>query len=411
MFVCLSLLSNRLFTMESDIRILFIHSIEQHIKQNEFIKLSLGNYKGTDPDLKNIYVKPVQIKKQLNLSFTYRYKTRDITKNYTVQEALRLIGDLFNAHNFAASTLFITQANITCQQSKNKSWATTSSEPTAKMPTTLTHDHQKERKLAQGSKNYLHRLKLTDEMGNVYKNAQDKWKQINHYIELLSTMLKELPAGDVLQVVDMGSGKGYLTFALYDYLVNVLGKPSSIVGVEYRKDMVELCNRIAKMSSFANLRFEEGSIDEYRPKIRLDVLIALHACDTATDDAIAKGIENNAHLIVVAPCCHKQIRREMEKSKVDNRLDFLLKHGIFLERQAEMVTDGLRALILEYYGYQTKIFEFVSDAHTPKNVLVVGVKKSVTQKRKDEILIKIKATKEFFGIGYHHLERLVGLEV
>src|SRR5690606_21493052 len=123
------------------------------------------------------------------------------------------------------------------------------------------------------------------------------------------------------------------------------------------------------------LSFMQGTIENYQPEKNLDILIALHACDTATDDAIAKGIKNNAALIVVAPCCHKQIRREMEKNKVKNDLDFLLKHGIFMERQAEMVTDGLRALVMEYFGYQTKAFQFVSDAHTPKNVLVVGEKR------------------------------------
>ncbi len=396
--------------MESDIRTLFIRSIEQHINQKDFIKLSLGNYKGIDPNLKNIYVKLIQIKHQLKLSFTYRYKTRDITKNYTIEEALGVIDDFFNANNFASSTLFTTHANITCQQNKNKSWHTASSEPTGKMPTNLTHDKQKERKLADGSKQYLHELKLTDENGKVYKNAQDKWKQINHYIELLSTMLKALPSNDRLHVVDMGSGKGYLTFALYDYLVNVLGRPSSIVGVEYRKDMVDLCNDIAKNASFDNLTFEEGSINEYCANDNLNVLIALHACDTATDDAIAKGIEHNADLIVVAPCCHKQIRREMETLKTHNELDFLVKHGIFLERQAEMVTDGIRALILEYYGYHTKVFQFVSDAHTPKNVLIVGAKGVVSQERKRDILTKIRTTKSFFGIGHHYLESSLGLD-
>ena len=223
-------------------------------------------------------------------------------------------------------------------------------------------------------------------------------------------MLKDLRHRDMLQVVDMGSGKGYLTFALYDYLVNILGRPATVVGVEFRKDLVDLCNRIAGTASFRNLRFEEGSIDEYNANDSLDILIALHACDTATDDAIAKGIEHNADLIVVAPCCHKQIRREIETAKVDNELDFLVKHGIFLERQAEMVTDGIRALILEYHGYHTKVFQFVSDTHTPKNVLIVGEKKSVSQQRREEILMKIKTTKIFFGITYHHLERLLGLE-
>jgi len=172
---------------------------------------------------------------------------------------------------------------------------------------------------------------------------------------------------------------------------------------------VELCNGIARKSGFENLYFEEGTIENYAPQSEFNVLIALHACDTATDEAIYQGIKADADLIVVAPCCHKQIRREMEKNKAQNELDFLVKHGIFLERQAEMVTDGLRSLILEYHGYATKVFEFISDAHTPKNVLIVGEKRGNLPVNQVETLRKIQDAKGFFGIGYHQLEVLLDL--
>ncbi|MGY0040239.1 class I SAM-dependent methyltransferase [Pedobacter sp. NJ-S-72] len=249
-------------------------------------------------------------------------------------------------------------------------------------------------------------LKVTDDNGIVYKNAQDKYKQINQYIALLDPLIRTLPVKGIKNVVDMGSGKGYLTFALYDYLVNVLKIEAKVTGVEYRQDLVDLCNKIASGSNFTGLDFVQGTIEDYKSE-NINLLIALHACDTATDDAIYKGIAGNAELIVVAPCCHKQIRRQMEKGKASNELDFLTKYGIFLERQAEMVTDGIRALILEYFGYRTKVFEFISDAHTPKNVLVVGVKTKEQLVDKEEILKKIKRTKEYFGIEYHHLESLV----
>ena len=207
----------------------------------------------------------------------------------------------------------------------------------------------------------------------------------------------------------MGSGKGYLTFALYDYLHSVLKLETEVIGVEYRQDMVDLCNQVAVKSSFDRLNFVQGTIEDYNAE-DVNLLIALHACDTATDDAIFKGIKADAELIVVAPCCHKQIRREIEQHKVKNDISFLTKYGIFLERQAEMVTDGIRALILEYFGYKTKVFEFISDAHTPKNVLVVGVKgKAHGAEKKADVLQKIKASKEYFGIGHHHLERLLEL--
>ena len=254
----------------------------------------------------------------------------------------------------------------------------------------------------------MHLLKITDERGNVIHNSQDKYKQINHYVELLSPLIKNLPTHNVLNVLDMGAGKGYLTFALYDYLNSALGLKVNVTGVEYRKDLVDLCNSIAQKSNFKDLHFSQGSIMDYDAG-SANVLIALHACDTATDDAIFKGIKANADLIVVAPCCHKQIRREIEKHKVKNELDFLLKHGIFLERQAEMVTDGMRSLILEYFDYSTKVFQFISDAHTPKNVMIVAEKKTKTDTQKKEILKKINESKQYFGIGYHHLEKLLGL--
>ena len=139
----------------------------------------------------------------------------------------------------------------------------------------------------------------------------------------------------------------------------------------------------------------------------MHVLIALHACDTATDAAIHQGIVSNADLIVVAPCCHKQIRREMEKSKASNVLDSLMKHGIFLEREAEMVTDGIRALIMEYHGYSTKVIEFISDAPTPKHVMIIGVRKHHGHVDRAAIRKKIQEMKAFFGIEFHYLEKAI----
>ena len=181
---------------------------------------------------------------------------------------------------------------------------------------------------------------------------------------------------------------------------------AKVIGVEVRKDLVDLCNNIARDFGFNGLHFVEGSINDF-DSTGINVLIALHACDTATDDAIAKGIGANADLIVVAPCCHKQIRNEMEAGRAKNPLDFLLKHGTFMERQAEMVTDGLRALMLEYKGYSTKVFEFISDAHTPKNVMIVAIKNQKSKQNDPAILQKITDTKTYFGINHHHLESIL----
>lgn len=393
----------------------FQQQIAESISSNTFLKISLGNYQGNEKELKNVYARRVKIKRTDMLSFTYRHKTRDIIKNFPIPEGISLIGH-FISNDFKVCTLFTTLKEVILEHGKKQLISMRENLVKTAVQPTLTHNKEKKRIIQPTGKTYLQELKISDAEGNVFKNAQDKYRQINQYVEILSSLIKELPAGKINNVVDMGSGKGYLTFALYDYLHNVLKLDTKVTGVEFREDLVTLCNGIAGNSGFDQLNFVPGTIENYAVD-SIDLLIALHACDTATDDAIYKGIKANAGLIVVAPCCHKQIRREMEKNKAKNELSFLTKYGIFMERQAEMVTDGIRALVLEYFGYKTKVFEFISDAHTPKNVLVVGIKTSGTdatakgqETRKAEIRQKIAESKAYFGIGYHHLERLLGLD-
>jgi SAM-dependent methyltransferase len=385
----------------------FIEACENSISDLTFVKLSLGNYKGSEENLKNIYVKRILIKGEEKLSFTYRYKTRDIVKNYSIPEGVGKVSD-FLMQDFHVSTLYTTAFDLAYENLHNKKFILKRNNPTNILVPLPDHDRTKKRLISTSEKPYLTELKITDENGKVLVNAQDKYKQINHYIEILSSLLKEIPSSETVTVVDMGSGKGYLTFALYDYLTNVLKIDNEVIGVEFRQELVDLCNKIAANTGFTKLGFQQGSIENF-DSAGTNVLIALHACDTATDDAISKGISANADLIVVAPCCHKQIRRQLEAHKTSNDLDFLTKYGIFLERQAEMVTDGIRALILEYFGYKTKVFEFISDAHTPKNVMIVGIRNPKSTMKDKHILQKIKDAKAYFGIEYHHLEKIMGI--
>lgn len=385
----------------------FLAKVDAALDTGTIKKITFSNYIGAEPELKNIYVRLVEIKRTAMLSFTYRYKTRDIVKNFPVVEGRAMLRTHVQ-EDFKAATLFSAEADYVLQ-ARGHSWTLKSLPASMAGVTIAAHDKQKARKIDANGKQYLVDLKLTDSEGQVFKNAQDKFKQINQYIEILSPMITALPNGSIKRVADMGSGKGYLTFALYDYLSNTLQQSVHVTGVEYREDLVTLCNQIAANAGFSGLDFLQGSIEGY-DTAGLDMLIALHACDTATDDAIFKGIQAGAQLIVTAPCCHKQIRREFTKGKKVNELEFITRHGIFLERQAEMVTDGLRALIMEYFGYQTKVMQFISDQHTPKNVLIVGSKGTVGARERAEILQKIRTTKEFFGIGYHHLEKLTGLD-
>jgi len=380
----------------------FITALEESLANNNFVKFSLGSYKGAEEGLKSIHGKRILVKREEKLSFTYRYKTRDIVKNYDIAEACNRIKQSLQK-DFQSAILFTTEFDIAYDQKGIKRSAPTQTEAPS-----LDHDRQKTRFIETAGKDYLRDLKITDATGIVFKNAQDKYRQINKYVEILSGLIKSLPTRDRLNIVDMGSGKGYLTFALYDYVSGVLNLKTRVTGVEYRPDMVDLCNKIARNSKFDDLQFVQGSIEDYK-NTDINILIALHACDTATDDAIYKGIQAGADLIVVAPCCHKQIRREIEKNKASNDIDFLMQHGIFMERESEMITDGLRGLILEYCGYSTKIFEFISDEHTAKNIMIVAVKDPKISPENKIIRDRIEAAKAYFGIGYHHLERLLKL--
>lgn len=373
-----------------------LSALEQSLTDDTFVRLSLSGYRGGEENLKSIHIRRITIKRAPKLSFTHRYKTRDIVKNHDMAEAISIIGTMA-AHDFHNATLFTTAFNLAMDNGRIKKQP-----PTETQSPPADHDRAKNRALPAAGQSWLHELGVTDAHGTVNKTAQDKYRQINKYIEIIGTLIKDMPGDKISRVADMGSGKGYLTFALYDHLHNTLNMPAHVTGVEYRADMVALCNDIARKAAFNDLRFTQGSIADY-DAAGTDMLIALHACDTATDDALAKGIAARAALIVVAPCCHKQVRRAMEQHKAaDPRLAPLLRHGIFMERQAEMATDALRALILEQQGYRVKVFEFISDAHTPKNVMITAIR---DRKAADPAVTdRIAALKQALGIDHHYLE-------
>jgi tRNA1(Val) A37 N6-methylase TrmN6 len=218
----------------------------------------------------------------------------------------------------------------------------------------------------------------------------------------MSVCFDKIDHSKTLKIVDMGSGKGYLTFALYDYLQNQLNLKVSVTGVELRAELVDLCNAIRTDCGFDNLTFVSKDINDFSSS-EIDVIIALHACDTATDLAIYKGVKADAELIVCAPCCHKQVRKDMG-SNSDFRA--ITKHGIFEERQAEILTDALRSLLMEREGYATKAFEFISNEHTRKNLMLVGrrLKKSSDTSKIDR---DIKKLKDAFLIKKQELEDLL----
>lgn len=375
-----------------------LNALQASLSTKEFIKMTLS--KSQQDDLKNVYVRLIQIKKVDHLSFTYRYKTNDQVKNYSLQDGVAELDHLLD-DVFKIATLFTTSNDIAYQVNKKGKASIRSSKASLSAIETVAHDKVK-KKRAQSDDLFLHLLGVTTKSGDVIPKMADKYRQINKYLEVIESLIKETALPEEVNIVDMGSGKGYLTFALYDYLVDKKGLKVNVIGIELRNELVQFCNETAKACDFTNLRFESKPIEEFTDT-RIDILIALHACDTATDDAISKGIISDSTLIICAPCCHKQIRKQ---TKGIEQASPLLKYGIFKERQFEMVTDTIRALILEKNHYQTKIFEFVSNEHTRKNVLLVGSKST---KQVDEKVIdhKIDSLKSEYGIDFHYLEKLV----
>jgi hypothetical protein len=368
------------------------------------VQLKLGGYHGDEPELKAVLVKKITVKGGDKYSFTWRYKTRDTIKNLAEPEALALLRDgLRNA--FRSAQLATTDFDMLFERNGDKQRLKRTEVKGREAPST-DHNRAKNRPLTETDKPWLKALGIAGKNGVVRNDAQDKFRQINKMVEIFAPLVAAIKTEHPL-IVDMGAGKGYLDFALYDYLATVAKQPVRIVGVEMREQLVADGNATARASGFEGLSFQAGTIAQFDAS-GVDAVIALHACDTATDDAIFKGISAGASLIAVAPCCHKQIRRQMEAGQADARLEPMLRHGIFLERQAEMITDTLRALLLELNGYKTKVFEFVSDAHTPKNNLIVAEKDGRAGRDRDAVLKQIAEIKTMFGIEQHYLEGLLG---
>lgn len=373
--------------------------IKSSIVADTFVKITLSKPIRKNDGLRNVYIRLVNIQGQQKFQFTYRNKTNDVVKNFSMEETFEQIEDLL-MNTFRSGVVFTLPDDIQVFISKKKAITLKKVAPsfTNKLPET--HDRPKEKRAV--NKDYLFHLGVTDKEGNVIPKMADKYRQINKYLEIIESLINGVKLPKKIQIVDMGSGKGYLTFALYDYLKNDRHKEVSVTGIELRDGLVKYCNDVAQKCGFEDLHFENKLIQDYDNK-KIDILIALHACDTATDDAIAKGIVANAGLVICAPCCHKQVRQQLKGVEQESPL---LKYGIFKERQFEMITDTIRALILEKHQYTTKVFEFISNEHTRKNVMLVGSKNNKKVDTK-EINTKIKDLKNQYHIDFHYLEKQV----
>ncbi len=380
----------------------FVAAFATSLNDKTFVKMTLGNYRGTDAHLQKLLIRIVATKKGARLFFLYRQDTRDTAKNFEFAEGVAKVQEAVGT-DFFSGHLFTLDHDFQLDIGKKGKSRLNVAKPTFKDQPETAHNREKQTLVNQNSF-YLKALGITTDQGEIRDKQQDKWRQINKFVETLGSLIDKSPLADrtELNIVDMGAGKGYLTFAAYDYFKNTRKINVKITGVDTKSELVGLCSDIAKSSEFENLKFVHGWIGDYELK-NVDVLIALHACNTATDDAIFKGIRAGVELIVVAPCCHQEIRPQM---KAPDFLSGIFRHGIMLEREAETVTDGLRSLLLERSGYSTRIFEFIATEHTPKNNLIVGTKhaKTVNREKLDE---QIKAIKEFYEIRVQRLENLL----
>ena len=380
----------------------FIEQLRRSLRDGSFVKLTLGNYKGVETQLQKILVRQVRTKKGMRLFFLYRGATRDTAKNYDLETGVGLIDEALDGQFFSGH-LFTTENDYQLEIGKKGKARLNAGKPTFRTVPLADHDREKKTQV-DSSAFYLKALGITDETGRVRDKQQDKWRQINKFVEVLANLVDKsgLKDRNDLKIVDMGSGKGYLTFAAYDYFSNIRGINVSVIGVDTKQALVELGNSVASASGFDGLTFVVGNITDFAVE-NVDILIALHACDTATDEALYKAIAANAQLILAAPCCQKEIRPQIKPPEM---LKDVLKHGIMMERTAETVTDALRSLLLERSGYSTRLFEFVPMEHTAKNIMLVGTRQSAP-KPPETFDEQITQLKNFYGIDHQRLETLV----
>jgi len=395
------------------------------LAQDPACKLVLAHYMGGADDidalgggqtLSRVMLRQVVLKGQPHLSAVLRYPTRDVTQNWPLDAALARIDGWLqaarfrNAHLHSGATEWqyavSKKGKATLRSGQHGPAATApSASPTASdtpAEATGAHNREKHRFIAL-DRPFLRELGVTDGQAHLVPAMARKYKQINKFVEVLASALSRsrLAAATDLHVVDFGSGKGYLTFAIHDWLRSQ-GVAAQVTGVELRDELVRLCQGVIDRLQLQGMGYEQGDVRDYHPA-RLDVMIALHACDTATDHAIHLGVRAGAEVILCSPCCHKEVRPQLLSP---HPLKPILQHGIHAGQQAEMLTDGLRAMLLDAAGYDTQVFEFISLEHTNKNKMILAIKREQPTPA-GEVLRQVDDIKAFYGIRQQCLEQLL----
>ena len=356
----------------SDLQSLFTDCLNETL-----IRVILSNPSSKDGVIK-ICARPMLKNKSLLFQIEEYTKTQVFHKNLTAGDAGsyltgKLSSDtssqtasfknaLVETKSFTANVLVSKKGTITIKKKMNTS---------AKQPKiSLSHNRKKKYILEEGIPvPFLIDLGVMTQNGNIVNAHYDKFRQINRFLEYIEDILPSLPSGRELRILDFGCGKSYLTFAIYYYLKVLKGYPVRITGLDLKEDVIRHCNELAVKYGYDKLEFLCGDIAYYDGCSQVDMVVTLHACDTATDYALAKAVGWGAKVILSVPCCQHELNKQMK----NDLLSPVLHYGILKERMAALMTDGLRAQILEANGYRTQILEFIDMAHTPKNLLIRAV--------------------------------------
>lgn len=352
-----------------------LRELLEKILNKELIQIILSNTRDAAQGTK-VKIRPVLIKDELYFQETLYRGTQVFHENFKVEEMADRIEDymetLFKQGDFKSSlmdgvVLVSKKGKITvkCKQKRAEQNAQVSAERD------LSHNRSKQYILQEGAVvDFLVGLGVQTPDGKITKNKYDKFRQINRYLEFIEDILDELPKEGSTRIVDFGCGKSYLTFAMYYYLHVMQGRDIQVTGLDLKNDVIERCNQLAKELHYDGLTFEQGDISTYEGVDVVDMVVSLHACDTATDYALEKAVKWGAKVIMAVPCCQHEVNKQIK----NDVLKPVLKYGIIKERVSALITDALRAEILQQHGYDTQILEFIDMEHTPKNLLIRAVR-------------------------------------
>jgi len=320
-----------------------------------------------------IKIRPVLLKEELNFQIT-EYKGKQVFhENLKKEEALTYIVD--QMENFFGQ-MVLESSSKTVNMLVSKKGTVTIKQKVQKneiKPKELSHNRKKRYILEEGiAVPFLVDLGVQTKEGKILNSRYDKFRQINRFLEFIQDIVENLPKGREITIVDFGCGKSYLTFAMYHYLKVMKGFDIRVIGLDLKEDVIAYCNELKDKYGYEKMSFTTGDIASYTGVDAVDMVVTLHACDTATDYALEKAVKWGASVILSVPCCQHELNYQIK----NDELSAVFKYGLLKERIAALVTDGLRAEMLEQCGYDTQVLEFIDMEHTPKNILIRGVKKN-----------------------------------